>query len=1004
MNERLKLMLWVELFDSTLEHNALNGMGDSANSEATLNGQQVESGEKISNKLDQRAPTEGESSNTNVLQDSSKINRQSSVVTGQESSLKKPSKPVTPYLIFLGENRERIKQELGAKYPEPSAKQIIQEATKRWNDMPDKAKSVWRKVFEESCEKYEQDVAAWKASGGEDASGQTQPGSGQEGEDWRGEGVTEEEFNARLAKELEISTSNRGNVQHGKPALLTSRETYPSRFDDLSPPPPPPDSNFRIIESAGDGIKKLEEGKVQLLKRLDSHDYNCSPAKYDLTSPKSPVASPNSPVHDEALEFTAGEEVDYGNEDDDDDEDYLDSEEEDESSDDDDEYAIPGEDGRGLLTDVPLILGPNEIEVLPMIIMSGIVADWKGGEAPNDTLMNMYTIRCHLLLAQENGRNLLRELLIFVAAWDLREEELYFKFMVKIIEAILLNGLMPFAYGAFKESKDIISPAQAVIMKLLTKIFHSRQAYVPTSPKENPIALLSKKKNSPSTSAPDAPKNQVANRPPRPDIQTVHFLFTEFRTTIIPQICALIFLQGQIRVGHAQLDDFPLNLWDMERMYEGVYQYLEFFAILTDHEAWKERMAEWEVVSELVTLLRELEAAIPKKSLVAGGGLTTGQPKPGKTSYESLADPSRGAPSSTSPAPVAVERPYDVTILPSRAPSSEKKLKQRLEVGTMEFASQLQALSDMTTAANDNDGTMPPPPTPPAPPPAPLAPRHTLDEPADFEWRNLKKLCVLVLSSLVWKNKTLQDQVRNFGGINVLLSCCSAAGGVDEYNPYIREHAIMCLRFLIEGNEECAKVVRGLSEKNRAHDKAAKRKKHGAQSSETMQSSWTTALDRDQERYEASGDDQQDPEVPAKRAENREPRDSASPDQSDEGGEGDEFPEDFISVPDEVLDHHGYETFMDSKGQVGLRRKELSSASFHPRNNPEHYSGYFGVGNAREGQQQGGENQHQSQTHQIPPPKHPAQLPEWMQMVMKSLPKADGIGSGTGASANTSRS
>jgi hypothetical protein len=65
----------------------------------------------------------------------------------------------------------------------------------------------------------------------------------------------------------------------------------------------------------------------------------------------------------------------------------------------------------------------------------------------------MHGVRCHLLLAQDNGRNLLRELLIFVAAWDLREEELYFKFMVKIMEAILANQLLPFAYHAFRESE-----------------------------------------------------------------------------------------------------------------------------------------------------------------------------------------------------------------------------------------------------------------------------------------------------------------------------------------------------------------------------------------------------------------------------------------------------------------------------------------------------------------------------------------------------------------------
>lgn len=206
--------------------------------------------------------------------------------------------------------------------------------------------------------------------------------------------------------------------------------------------PPLLDFDYRNMESAADGARKLAIGKEQLIKRLFDNQPEPELAS-PIASPISPIISPASPV----------EELEDG-----DPEDELDEEEEseeDESSEDD--YAVPGEDGRGLLTDVPLILGPNEIEVLPMIIMSGIVAPAVETEqAKKDTsdpnaLINMYTIRCHLLLAQENGRNLLRELLIFVAAWDLREEELYFKFMVKIMEAILMNGLMPFAYGAFKE-------------------------------------------------------------------------------------------------------------------------------------------------------------------------------------------------------------------------------------------------------------------------------------------------------------------------------------------------------------------------------------------------------------------------------------------------------------------------------------------------------------------------------------------------------------------------
>jgi palmitoyltransferase len=67
---------------------------------------------------------------------------------------------------------------------------------------------------------------------------------------------------------------------------------------------------------------------------------------------------------------------------------------------------------------------------------------------PNDTA---HIDRCTLLLRTRNGINLVRELLIFVAAWELREDELYFKFMHNMIAAILENGLLKLAYHAFKE-------------------------------------------------------------------------------------------------------------------------------------------------------------------------------------------------------------------------------------------------------------------------------------------------------------------------------------------------------------------------------------------------------------------------------------------------------------------------------------------------------------------------------------------------------------------------
>lgn len=76
----------------------------------------------------------------------------------------------------------------------------------------------------------------------------------------------------------------------------------------------------------------------------------------------------------------------------------------------------------GFLTDIPRILGPSEIEALPMILHNGI--------APIEgTDINMQSVRCNILLAQESGRALLRELLVFLGAWEVEERDFCYKMM-----------------------------------------------------------------------------------------------------------------------------------------------------------------------------------------------------------------------------------------------------------------------------------------------------------------------------------------------------------------------------------------------------------------------------------------------------------------------------------------------------------------------------------------------------------------------------------------------
>ena len=443
-------------------------------------------------------------------------------------------------------------------------------------------------------------------------------------------------------------------------------------------------------------------------------------------------------------------------------------------SDDEAGYRSPGEPGdqeRGLLTDIPLVLGPQEIESLPMIIQIGICTT-------RDTVVqdrDMQAMRCNILLAGESGRNLLRELLIFIAAWDLQDDEMYFKLMMQIMEAILENGLMPYAYQTFAEVKDIVSPAQSMVIKILTQIFRGKQGLPPTPGK--------------STCKPGkstwTPGNAHAGTSRRVDVYVVKYIFTIFRQCIIPETCALIYLQGEIKQKHAMPEDFPLNLWDMERVYEGVYQFLEFFAVLTESEEWKDLLVTWEIVSELVTLLRELEGSIPHadptttplpQTTAEAQQAAKQQPQQPAQSVDSItAQPSSSTapPSVDSTTPVAVERPFDV--------------------------------NDVAGIPMPTDGPMPAP--------SPLSQAESQDQdaldaadPSDFEWRNLKKLVILVLSSLVWKSRTVQDQIRQYGGVEMVVACCTYDGN----NPYIREHAVMCLRFLLEGNEENKELVRQL--------------------------------------------------------------------------------------------------------------------------------------------------------------------------------------------------
>jgi hypothetical protein len=240
----------------------------------------------------------------------------------------------------------------------------------------------------------------------------------------------------------------------------------------------------------------------------------------------------------------------------------------------------------GLLTEVPNILDPKQIEALHMIVKSCIL-DTPSGER-TQVGENLQKTRCRMFLATDCGKSLLREMLVFIAVWEKDESSLIFQITTQIIEAIHHSALLPYTWDSLRIPKDIISPAQTVLLRLINHMFQAA-------------------KNKPSSTDPlELERN----------IKLVYFLFASFRSRIVPECVALMHLQGQIRQNHYDQGDFPVDNWDMERAKDGLAQFLDFLKTVVDMPDIRKHLIDWEVTYELITLLKALEIAVEKKPIV----------------------------------------------------------------------------------------------------------------------------------------------------------------------------------------------------------------------------------------------------------------------------------------------------------------------------------------------------------------------------------------------------
>ena len=263
------------------------------------------------------------------------------------------------------------------------------------------------------------------------------------------------------------------------------------------------------------------------------------------------------------------------------------------------------------------------------------------------------------------------------------------------------------------------------------------------------------------------------------DTSIAAYLIRIFRKDVLPNIRRIILQQGAIKNGELKRENFEWSLWDLDRVYEGLYQFMEMLVVFAeDDEAKKIMLADVKtdkegggLVGELVGFLVEMDRIIPRYLQTKTQPLPQPEPKP---SPENPTKPGVGI----------VERPYDA-FPDSPTSSSSPHHQQHQDDDT----ASLSEIYDGDPDEEEGDAT--------------------LTEPEEFTWPHMKKFAILLISNLAWKNNEVKDLVREKGGLHAVLNQCM----VDDDNPYIKEYAILCIRNLLENNVRNQKEISELEVK-----------------------------------------------------------------------------------------------------------------------------------------------------------------------------------------------
>ncbi|KAG7660941.1 uncharacterized protein J8A68_005616 [[Candida] subhashii] len=83
-----------------------------------------------------------------------------------------------------------------------------------------------------------------------------------------------------------------------------------------------------------------------------------------------------------------------------------------------------------------------------------------------------------------------------------------------------------------------------------------------------------------------------------------------------------------------------------------------------------------------------------------------------------------------------------------------------------------------------------------------------------LKYPEVKTFIIIIISYLTYESFEIQEQIRTLGGLSLILSNCI----IDDNNPFIKEQAIICLKYLLLNNYENQKFVGELEAKRVVDD------------------------------------------------------------------------------------------------------------------------------------------------------------------------------------------